>query len=115
MYAALSACLVYLACVGFYQAGEKRTSVDRLRASPRERTYVRAASTVLLLAGFAPLAIVQGGERAVAVWLGVLAGAGGVSLMVAALAPARHLLTGAVSAIGVFVLAAGLAIRAAGA
>ena len=108
MSAALAMFLLYLACVGFYQAGAKRTSLERLKTSAAARRSVRLASWGVALVALVLLAQPQGWERGVPIWLGLFTLAGVVSLLVSALAPRGHLVTAAgaaVAGLGLFLAA----------
>ena len=105
---ALATFLLYLACVGFYQAGATRTSFQRLKTSAGTRQSVRLASWLATLAALVLLAQSQGWERGVPVWLGLFTLAGIASLLVSALAPHRHLMTAAGSAAGAAIAGIGL-------
>lgn len=100
MVTGLSACLAYMACASFYQAGERRSQVALLKASPAVRRGVYAGAWILLLVALWLLATPQGWERGVPIWLGVLTGAGALSLFIAALRPTWHVASIAVAGVG---------------
>ena len=100
MVTGLSACLAYMACAGFYQAGERRSHVAFLNANATVRRVVYAGAWGLLLIALWLLALPQGWERGVPIWLGVLIGAGALSLFIAALRPAWHVASIAVAGVG---------------
>ena len=109
MVTGLSACLAYVACAGFYQAGERRSQTDLLKGSRLARRIVYAASWLLLLAALYLLALPQGWERGVPIWLGVLTAAGALSIFIAALRPAWHVASVAVAGAGAVLFLVGAA------
>ncbi|MEO0973729.1 MAG: hypothetical protein AAFX85_11595, partial [Pseudomonadota bacterium] len=92
MVVALSACLLYLACVGLYQANGKRTQIAAVRANEPLQRAVGSASWLLAVAPLALITSDVGLERAIPLWLVLLSIAGLSSLLVSALAPGRHVL-----------------------
>ena len=105
MVTALSACMLYAACAGFYQAGAQRTSLARLKTEVRLRRLVFAGSWVLALIALVLAAAPQGWERGVPIWLGLLTAAGAASLLIAALYPRWHLPSGVAAGAATLVLA----------
>ena len=87
----LASALAYVACALFYQAGERRTALDRLKASPKARKAVRAVGWAALLIALWLFALPQGWERGVTIWIGATVAAGGISLLISALMPRWHL------------------------
>ena len=80
----LASALAYVACALFYQAGERRTALDRLKASPKARKAVRAVGWAALLIALWLFTLPQGWERGVTIWIGATVAAGGISLLIAA-------------------------------
>ena len=91
MVTGLAGALVYLACALFYQAGKRRTELTALKSSEKARAGVRTAGWAALLAALWLFALPQGWERGVAIWIGAITAAGGISLLVSALLPRWHL------------------------
>lgn len=100
MLVTLATCLLYLACFGFYHAGERRTAFDWLKTSEPARRWLRLGAWALAVVALFLLAQVQGWERGIPIWLGLLTLTGVASLLVSALVPRRHKLTAAGSAAG---------------
>ncbi|MEM0984918.1 MAG: hypothetical protein AAGJ32_01605 [Pseudomonadota bacterium] len=82
--------LTYLACVLFFQAGKRRTQFAGVAQSERLQSTFRYGALAILFAALWLFSIPQGFERGVTVWLGAVSAAGGVSLLVSALAPDWH-------------------------
>ncbi|MEO0974808.1 MAG: hypothetical protein AAFX85_17105 [Pseudomonadota bacterium] len=93
----MSACLLYLACAGLFQANPKRTQLAPLKGSVPLQQAVRWASFVLLLIPLALMSATAGLERAIPLWPVLLSLAGIFSLVVTAVAPSRHVLSGVAS------------------
>ncbi|MEM9420906.1 MAG: hypothetical protein AAF986_00120 [Pseudomonadota bacterium] len=85
--------LLYLACAGLYQAGEKRTSFAFVKGNKRRQVGLRAASWTLSIIALFALSSIIGWERGVTVWIALLGSAGFANLFVAGLAPQRHILS----------------------
>lgn len=101
----LGTSLLYLACVLFYHAHERRTAMAAVRSSSQAQVRVTLAGWGLAAASLFLFSMPQGWERGVPLWLGVFTLAGAASLLIAALAPKRHVATG-VAAMVVAVLSA---------
>ncbi|MEM9388567.1 MAG: hypothetical protein AAGA68_26235 [Pseudomonadota bacterium] len=114
MVVATSACLLYLACVGLFQASPKRTHLVPLKDNVPLQQVVRWASWVLVFVVLALMTTTVGLERAIPLWLVLLSLAGIISLVVTAVAPSRHVLTGIASTGMVAVLFAWSALDAKG-
>ena len=112
MVVALALSLLYLACAMFYQAHEKRTAVAAIRMSSRLQGRVTIAGWGLAVASLFLFAMPQGWERGVPLWFGAFTLAGTASLLIAALAPTRHVATGVASFIIAVLCAAALLIGA---
>ena len=82
--------LAYLACVLFFQAGERRTQLAGIKASSNVKSSVRIGAWLLLLLALSLLSLSKGLELGITIWLGVVSCAGGTSLLVSALAPRWH-------------------------
>jgi len=95
MLIALSVCLLYLATFAFHQAGERRTAFAGLKTSQPKRRLVRLSGWGLALGALAVLAVPNGLERGIPVWLAAFMLAAFACLLVGSLLPKRH----AVSAI----------------
>ena len=91
MVTGVSACLVYLACAGFYQAGPRRAQLPTLKRNVNARRMVYAFAWGLMLIAFLLVALPQGLERGIPIWLGLLTTAGIGSLLLVALRPDWHL------------------------
>ncbi|MEO0421945.1 MAG: hypothetical protein AAF184_06400 [Pseudomonadota bacterium] len=114
MVVALSACLLYLACVGLFHANPKRSQLAPLKSNVPLQQAMRWASLVLLLIPLALMSTTAGLERAIPLWLVLLSLAGIISLLVTAVAPRRHILTGVASSGIVAVLLAWSVLDASG-
>ena len=94
MLAILAASLVYLACVLFFQAHAKRTTIEKLRVSSVLRKNTRVVAWVLVFAALYVFSSLQGWERGIPVWFGALTLAAFISLLTATLAPKKHVMSG---------------------
>lgn len=103
MLVALITLCLYCACFGFYHASAKRTAFEAIKTSNQNQKMVFWGSWALLAAALLMAASLQGWERGIPVWLALLNLTGGLSLLVTALAPKHHVLTGKIAALG-FVL-----------
>lgn len=103
--------LLYVACVVFFHADPRRTWLDALRTSARNRQIAWTAGGLLALISVAVLWCAAGLELAIAFWLGIATAVGSVSLWISALAKTWHVASGCVAAI---IAVAGIGIWAAG-
>lgn len=99
--------LLYLACVVFYEAHAKRASFAVVKGSVQNQRRLKAVGWGLAVVSLFLFAAPQGWERGIPIWLGVFTLVGGASLLVAALAPKRHVASGVVS--GAIAVVSGLA------
>lgn len=105
MIATLGTALLYVACVAFYHANQKRTVFVDIKKSPRNRQAVFAGAWALALLSLFVFASAQGWERGIPIWLGVFSLVGGLSLAISTLAPAHHVASGLIG-MGAAILAA---------
>ncbi|MEM8986183.1 MAG: DUF3325 family protein [Pseudomonadota bacterium] len=90
----LASALSYLACALFFQSGARRSTIELLKTSERAQTGARIAGWALLVLALFLFSAPQGWERGVTIWIGAVAFAGGVSLLVSALRPNWHAYSG---------------------
>lgn len=65
-------CLLYAACALLYQADKRRAVFANVKSSKRIRYGMRAGAAALFIATLYLLAPLQGWERGVPIWLGLL-------------------------------------------
>ena len=105
--ATFSACILYLACFGFYHTGETRTQFAWLQASQVKRTNLKWGSWLLLALSFYLCSLIQGWARGVPLWVCLLFLCGFGSLFITAMMPTRHIASAKfVGAIGLLSLIA---------
>ncbi len=104
--ALFSIALIYAACVGFYQAHTRRTTLELLKNRPGPQRVLRWLCWAALAAAPALLASVTGWELAIPIALAVLCAGGIVSLLCGVFAPRWH----AVSGLAVLVLSLGMGV-----
>ena len=97
--AAFGVLLAYAGCVLLFQSGERRAAHPAVCVAKEKMRPGKLTGWALALGALGPLSLVQGIERGLALWLGLLACAGMASLLLAALVPHRHMISIAVAGI----------------
>ena len=103
----LATALLYVACVGFYHAGARRTAFPAIKESALLRRLVWAGAALTTALALIIIDHVEGLERGIPIWLGLLTATGVASLLVSALAPQRHIPSAIVALIGAVLFALG--------
>ncbi|MEM7016009.1 MAG: hypothetical protein AAF512_01565, partial [Pseudomonadota bacterium] len=94
----LATALLYLACVAFYHAHEKRSELSWVKTSSAFRFGMRISAWGLFLVSLYIIGQYLGWARGIPVWLGLLTLMGLSSILIAVLIPKYHVITGSISA-----------------
>ena len=100
---ALIASLQYVACVALYHSHERRSSIEVLKESPRNRNIIKVVAWCLLAISLFVCNGLQDIERGIPIWLCLISVSGFISLFVSAYKPLQHVKSG-LAALGVSAL-----------
>lgn len=89
-YTAAGVTVAYAGCVLLFQGGAKRTTHEAIRIPSIHAAKAKATGWLLLLGAIWPLALTQGFERGIPVWVGVVGLCGILSLLISAFWPRAH-------------------------
>ncbi|MEM6415055.1 MAG: hypothetical protein AAF720_10435 [Pseudomonadota bacterium] len=104
--------LLYAGCFGFFHADKRRSAYQAIKSNANLQKSVLGASWLLIISAFVAFCSTLGPERGVPVWLGGVTLAAAANLLIAALFPKPHVISGAVSLVGIFLSGIGIAIGA---